>query len=122
MPTVGEIAYGLGTAVLGATVSILGYRKSQKNDAIAAQAGVSSETRAGTEQVIEGMNKLVDQQQEDIATLRARLGEQAEYYTKQLDEIEKKCGLMKAELDRFRQKYGNGAREEVKPPPNDAPG
>lgn len=55
----------------GIAIAILAYRRSVKVDRAAAQVGAAGESRAGTEQVIEGLNKLVDQLQEGADTNRA---------------------------------------------------
>lgn len=60
------ILIGLPATVLG----FLAYRRSRKVDAVAEQSGIANETRAGTAQIIEGLNSLVDALQEDNKTFR----------------------------------------------------
>lgn len=120
----GQIITSVWAGAASLTVGILGYLHSKKVDATAAQAGVTSETRAGTAQIIDGLNGLVDQLQEDNTALREALRDQAKHYVERLDEIDRKCALMKTELDRFRRRYGDVIADNgsaVKPPSNDAP-
>lgn len=59
----------LGGVVLG----VLGYRRSRQVDATSAQAGMVTEARAGTAQIIGGLNALLDQVQEDNQDFRTEL-------------------------------------------------
>lgn len=52
-------------------LGFLAYRRSVKVDAVAAQSGVATLSQSGTAQIIEGLNRLVDQLQEDNAAFRA---------------------------------------------------
>ena len=58
------IVIGILVAVPSFTLGYLGYRRSQKADKAATQAGA-------VEQVIDGLNKLVDNLQDDNKILRA---------------------------------------------------
>lgn len=60
---------GIITAVATGTFAFLKFRQSQKVDATSAQSGIASNHRAGTQQVIEGLNQLVDQLQEENGRL-----------------------------------------------------
>lgn len=103
---------GLPSFLLG----YLAYRRARKVDAVAAQSGVVTETRAGTAQIIEGLNLLVDQLQDDnrthredmravrddIRDLTLRLGE----VSRERDELRQERDELKRELARLQRKYG----------------
>lgn len=61
---------GLISAVAAGVFGLMKFRQSQKVDAVSAQSGVASNHRAGTQQVIEGLNGLVDQLQQENEKLR----------------------------------------------------
>lgn len=52
--------------MIAAVSGYLLHKRSKVSDAVSAQSGVASEHRAGTQQIIEGLNKLLDQAQETI--------------------------------------------------------
>lgn len=89
---------GLPSFLLG----YLAYRRARKVDAVAAQSGVITETRAGTAQIIEALNLLVDQLQDDNRTFR----EDIKYLTLRLDAIAKERDELKRQLSRLQRKYG----------------
>lgn len=78
-------------------IGLAAYRQSRKKDAISAQSGVASNHRAGTAQIIEGLNALIDQLQEENGKLRTEAENRA-------IRLEK----MTLEVARLRRKYGNG--------------
>lgn len=85
-------------ALVGAAVSLaiayLGHRRSRKVDATSAQSGVVSDHRAGTQQVIEGLNGLVNQLQEENERLIIRL-----------DLTSAERDSLRLEVARLRKKY-----------------
>lgn len=97
---------GLPSFLLG----YLAYRRARKVDAVAAQSGVMTESRAGTAQIIEGLNLLIDQLQDDNKTFR----DDIKYLTLRLDAIAKERDQLRRELNRLQRKYGengNGTLE-----------
>lgn len=88
---------GIVTAVAGGAFAWLKFRQAQKVDAVSAQSGVASNHRAGTEQVIEGLNKLIDQLQEENEKLRTEADGRAT-----------RLEAMTIEVARLRRRYGNG--------------
>lgn len=106
------LVIGLPSFLLG----FLAYRRARKVDAVAAQSGVITETRAGTAQIIEGLNLLIDQLQDDnkthrddmravrddIRDLTLRLG----VVSRERDELWQERNELRRELTRLRRKYG----------------
>lgn len=88
----------------GVVLGWLSYRRSRQVDARSAQLGVTSETRAGTDQIIAGLNALIDQLQESESVKR----EDVRYLTARLDACIAGSEALKVELARLRKKYGNG--------------
>src|SRR5688572_27423201 len=89
---------GLPATVLG----LLAYRRSRRVDAVAAQSGIATETRAGTAQIIEGLNHLIDNLQEDNAVIRADF----KYLTTRLDTVIEERDALRREVAELRRKYG----------------
>lgn len=96
-------------AVVGAVVSlaigILGHRRSVSVDATSAQSGVASNHRAGTQQIIEGLNGLVNQLQEENERLRTEAAGRAT-----------RLEAMTIEVARLRKKYADNG--DTPQPPN----
>lgn len=94
-------------ALVGATVSlaigILGHRRSKKVDATSAQSGVATDHRAGTAQVLEGLNTLIDQLQEDNTGFRAEI----KALVVRLDAVSAERDALKLEVARLRKKYAD---------------
>lgn len=91
-------AAGVPALALG----VLAYRRSRHVDAVAQQAGMVDSTRAGTAQIIEALNGLVDNLQEDNRSFRDDIrhcGTRLEALTNERDELRR-------ELARLRRKYG----------------
>lgn len=61
-----QVLGGLALAIPATALGYMTYRLSRKKDAVSEQSGVASNHRAGTEQVIQGLNLLLDQAQETI--------------------------------------------------------
>ena len=93
------VVIGLPSFALG----YLAYRRSRKVDAVAEQSGVATETRAGIAQIIDGLNKLIDQQQEDLVRLRDALGKSVSDALAR----DKECNEMRKQLNRLNRKYGD---------------
>lgn len=92
------LVIGLPSFLLG----YLAYRRARKVDAVAAQSGVVTETRAGTAQIIEGLNQLINNLQDDNRVIR----EDLKYLTLRLDAIAKERDGFKRQLNRLQRKYG----------------
>lgn len=109
-------ATALVGVVGGMAVSLLGYRRSRKVDAVSAQSGIASETRAGTAQVIDALNALLDQVQEDNKEFRAEgrefkeaIRQCADHLTQvsaERDEARRERDEARQELVAFRQRFG----------------
>lgn len=107
-----QVGGGLALAAPSFALGYLAYRRSRTVDAVSAQSGVASDTRAGTAQVIDGLNKLIDNLQEDNKDFR--------------DDI-KQCALdlkavvverdeLRLELARLRRRYGENGPTQTPPP------
>ena len=97
-PVLQALLIGLPATVLG----FLAWWRSRRVDAIAEQSGAVTETRAGTAQIIEGLNQLIDNLQEDNAVVR----EGFRFLTQRLDEITKERDALRAEVAELRRRYG----------------
>ena len=89
---------GLPATMLGA----LAYRRSRKVDAVAEQSGVATENRAGTAQIIQGLNDLVSNLQTDNKVFR----EDIKYLDQRLDNLIAEREELRKEIARLRKKYG----------------
>lgn len=103
-----EVNWAAITAVVGTVGGVvlgyLGYWRSRKVDDRSAQLGVTSETRAGTDQVIAGLRILVEQWQESDQDKK----ETIRYLDVQLRACMASKEDEKRENARLRKKYGNG--------------
>lgn len=106
-----QFILGVASAAIAAVSGYLLHKRSKVADAVSAQSGAASEHRAGTQQVIEGLNLLLNQYRESsdddrdvIKLLEGRI----ETFSAQLE-------ACKAENARLRRKYGNG---DTPQPPN----
>jgi peptidoglycan hydrolase CwlO-like protein len=98
-----EVLAALVIGLPSLAIGLLAYRRSRKVDAVSEQSGASSNHRAGTAQVIEGLNELIDNLQEDNKGFRADI----RYLTDRLDTITKERDLLKLEVARLKKRYGN---------------
>lgn len=73
-----QFILGLASTVIAAVSGYLLHRRSKLADATSAQSGAASNHRAGTQQVIEGLNQLLDQAQETIKESRVVIKEDRE--------------------------------------------
>lgn len=104
-------------------IAYWGYRRSKKVDAVAAQSGVATETRAGVEQVIDALNELNDKLQADNRNFRETVQlqvkrvsdleldnracwEKTQLLTLRIDVLEKERDALQRTLDRLIAKYG----------------
>lgn len=90
-------------------ISYLAYRQSKKVDAVAEQSGIVTETRAGTAQIIEALNQLIDNLQDDNRSFR----EDIKYLTLRLDAISKERDELKQKLNQMMRKYGENGDPPV---------
>lgn len=88
----------------GLIIGYLGYQRSKKVDAWSERLGVTTETREGTEQIIQGLTKLVDQLQESDGDKK----ETIRYLDTRLAACFAGYEEEKKENARLRRKYGNG--------------
>lgn len=96
-----QLWLGLGLAIPATVIGILAHRRSQKVDAASAQSGAASNHRAGTQQVIEGLNSLLDQAQETIIDDR----EVIKLLEGRMATFSANLDACQAENRRLRQKY-----------------
>ena len=93
---------GVAAPVAALALGVLGYQRSRHVDRISEQSGVATDTRAGTAQIIEGLNGLIDNLQEDNKEFRADIRACA----LRLDTITTERDGLKRELARLRRRYG----------------
>lgn len=93
------ILIGLPATALG----FLAYWRSRKVDAVAEQSGVANESRAGTAQIIEGLNSLIDNLQIDNKQFR----DDIRYCASRLDAISIERDRFREEVARLRRRYGD---------------
>ena len=92
------ILIGLPATILG----FLALRRSRKVDAVAEQSGVATESRAGTAQIIDGLNQLIDNLQEDNKQFR----EDLKFVQQRNSARDAECDKLREEIARLRQKHG----------------
>lgn len=92
----GELLGALAVAVPSLIIGLMTYLRSRTVDAVSAQSGAASNNRAGTAQIIEGLNNLIDQIQEENKRLRT----EAEGRATRLE-------LLTLEVARLRKKYAD---------------
>lgn len=91
-------------------VAVLTYRRSTKVDSVAAQAGIATESRAGTAQIIEGLNGLIDNLQEDNVAFR----DEVRYLTGRMTELIAEGDACRRKLNDLHRRYGENGSEEVR--------
>lgn len=96
------LVIGLVGAAVSLTIGILGHRRSKQVDATSEQSGAASNHRAGTAQVLDGLNALIDQLQEDNTTFRADIKE----LVARLDAITVERDALRLEVARLKKLYG----------------
>lgn len=99
---------GIASTVGFGGMTLWKFLESRKVDARSAQSGVASDNRAGIDQLVEGLNKLVDQLQEENDKLRAGV-----------DSRDSLLNTYRLEIARLRRKHGNGnGNGDTPQPPN----
>lgn len=109
----GAVAVGGPAAVV--IVGYLTHKRSLRVDKITEQSGVTTESRAGTAQIIEGLNQLIDNVQEDNQGFRddlracaARLDEVTRYMSQRIEDVTRERDELTRKLNRMYRKHGNG--------------
>lgn len=97
-----EQAGQIGSLVIALAVAWWGYKRGSKSDAVAGQLGMASETRAGTQQIMDGLNALIDQLQEGAATHKDTVA----YLQARLDHVIDENIALKVENLALRRQYG----------------
>lgn len=95
------VIVALVVTIFPLALGYLGYRQSQKVDAIAAQAGIATVESGTISQVIDGLNKLVGNLQQDNAVLRSISSEMHARVIEcqaELTVVIKKCEHLEAQL------------------------
>jgi len=92
--TLQQALIGLVVSVPSVLLAYFGFRRSQKVDTIAQQAGIATNTKESIQQVIDGLNSLVDALQEDNKVLR----EKVLNLERKLDKVIEDCVALKAEV------------------------
>lgn len=106
-------AVGFAAPVVALVVAYLGYRRSRRVDAVTEQSGVATETRAGTQQIIEGLNRLIDQVQDDNTGFRDDLKQCAarvEAIGVRLEKVTAERDELRKDLARMVRLHGNGTK------------
>lgn len=96
------VAAALVAAIPSSALAIFGYRRSKRVDAVAEQSGMASMSAKGVDQVIEGLNKLVERLQEDNAVLRDNvraLDDKLSRVIQQCEELRSEIRALKAQLN-----------------------
>lgn len=84
----------LVAAVPSAALGLLGYRRSQRNDEVAEQAGIATSQHSSIGQVVDGLDRLVENLQEDNRALREHVRE----LNVKLDRIIQECQDLKTQV------------------------
>jgi len=100
-----QVIGGTGTAVVALAIGVMTYRRSRAVDAVSEQSGAVTEARAGTSQIIDGLNGLVDALQDDNKNFR----EDIRLLTARLDACFADREQLRLEVARLRRKYGDNA-------------
>lgn len=96
-----QLWLGLGLAVPATVLGYLAHRRSRQVDAASAQSNVASSHQAGTAQVIQGLNALIDQLQEDNTTFRQDIRALAV----RLDRVTTERDALRIEVADLKKKY-----------------
>lgn len=92
---------GVIIGIPATAIAVLGYRRSVRTDAIAAQSDVAENKREGVEQVIEGLNKLLGNVQNDNEALRVtsrELNAEVRVLNKEVRELNAEVRSLNAKL------------------------
>lgn len=92
--TIGQALIGLIAGVPSVAIAYLAYRRSQRVDTVAEQAGIATRDTTSIQQVVDGLNTLVQNLQEDNQVLRAKVLALEE----SLDRIIAECRDLRAQV------------------------
>lgn len=101
---------GIASTIALGVFGLMKFRQAQKIDATSAQSGVASNHRAGTAQILEGLNDLIDQLQEDNQSFRLDIKDLAA----RLNVVTLERDALKLEVARLKKRY----RDDTPVPPN----
>ena len=99
--------FGGGSLLVAAAVAYWGYKRGKRSDDVSEQSGINTANRAGTQQIIDGLNAFIDQLQEGSVVYRETIA----YLEKRLVDCSMERDLAIKERDRMHRKYGEG--EEI---------
>lgn len=101
-----QIAIAAAAGVPSFIIAWMAHKRSKHVDAVSEQSGVATETRAGTAQIFDGLNKMISNLQEDNTNFRTDI----ENLRDRLDVISTERDGLRLEVNRLYLKYGdNGA-------------
>lgn len=92
--TIGQALIGLIAGFPSVTIAYLAYRRSQRVDTVAEQAGIATRSTESIQQVIDGLNTLIENLQEDNRVLRAKVRDLEERLTRIIAD----CQALRAEV------------------------
>lgn len=95
------IVIGIVVAIPSSILGYLGYKRSVKSDKVAADSTIASTHAAAINQVIDGLNKLIDGLQEDNKELRSSI---LSLSIKLKEAIEENSKLVK-QVENIKKKY-----------------
>lgn len=99
-----EQIFGAGSLAVAVAVAYWGYKRGKRSDEVSEQSGINTANRAGTQQIIDGLNAFIDQLQESGMVYRETIA----YLEKRLTECALERDLAIKERDRMHRKYGEG--------------
>lgn len=118
--TMQQALIGIVTLLISLIIPFLLYMRSRKVDKVAEQAGVTSSTQSGTAQIIEGLNRMLDNQQEetklwreDFKDLRTHMTQRLDLMTQRLDAKDQEISTLKNQLALMIRRFGtiNGVHD-----------
>lgn len=112
-----DVVIALVAAIPAFIIGVLAYRRSLKVDQVSEQSGVASNHRAGTAQVLDGLNALVDQLQEDNASFRIDIKDLAA----RLNVVTLERDALKLEVARLKKRYQVDDEDTPNPPTKGTP-
>lgn len=98
----------IGSLIVAAAAARWGYLQSKKSDEVSEQSLIATETRAGLQSIITGLNTFIDQLQEGVVSHR----ETVLYLESRLAFVIAENLELRAELGRLRKKYGENGNEK----------
>jgi hypothetical protein len=97
-----QVAQALLIGLPSTILAYVTYKRARRVDSVAEQSGVAAESRAGTQQIIEGLNIIIDNLQEDNRQWR----EDAKYQADRSDARDKECNRVRFRLNAMIRKFG----------------